>query len=414
MWERTVVPERRDDYLMSRLHGSPPPLWLLCFGFVLCGMVTVLPGPLLPVMAARWGLHDLQSGGFFAAEFLASTVGSIFSPWRLRRHLPAGYALMILGLLLLVAGPTATQPAIGHAIGLAAFALIGLGIGLSVTATNLTVARMGAAEKGRARRLSVVNLFWGAGSVACPWLIAAAERVGMLESLLAGMALLAAAIFLALAPLLRGGEAASVSWTRSSWRAQAGILGFFALLLFLYVGVETVVGGWVTTYAHRFSGMTLEQASLMVSLYWLALLAGRGLGSMTLRSVPERMVLVPSLCLALAAVTLLLAPHGTPVVLGAVAAAGFGFGPVFPIAVSRMLGRVRDFRNTGWVFALCASGGAVLPWLTGLISTESGSLRVGFAVPVAALAAILALAVAENAMLTGQIPALRAQNSGKT
>lgn len=414
MRERIVVPERRDSYLMSRLRGSPPPLWLLCCGFVLCGMVTVLPGPLLPVMAARWGLHDLQSGGFFAAEFLASTVASIFSPWRLRRHLPAGYALMTLGLLLLVAGPTVMQLPMSHALGLASFALIGLGIGLSVTATNLIVARMGGAEQGRARRLSVVNLFWGAGSVACPWLIAAAERLGMLESLLAGMALLAAAIFVGLGLLLRGGETASVATKRSSWRAQAGILGFFALLLFLYVGVETVVGGWVTTYAHRFSGMSLEQASLLVSLYWLALLAGRGLGSVALRSISERIVLVPSLCVALAAVALLVAPHRKAVVLAAVAASGFGFGPVFPIAVSRMLGRVRDFRNTGWVFALCASGGAVLPWLTGLISTETGSLRVGFAVPVAALAVILALAVAENAVVTASGPALRAQDSGKT
>jgi fucose permease len=48
---------------------------------------------------------------------------------------------------------------------------------------------------------------------------------------------------------------------------------------------------------------------------------------------------------------------------------------------------------------MCASGGAVLPWVTGLVSTRSGSLRIGFAVPVAALAAILVLAVAENAFL---------------
>ena len=64
-----------------------------------------------------------------------------------------------------------------------------------------------------------------------------------------------------------------------------------------------------------------------------------------------------------------------------------------------MLGRVADHRNTGWVFAMTASGGAVLPWLTGLISTRTGSLRIGFAMPVVALAAILALAAAENAVL---------------
>jgi fucose permease len=182
-------------------------------------------------------------------------------------------------------------------------------------------------------------------------------------------------------------------------QAEAGVLAFFAAYLFLYVGVETVVGGWIPTYAHRFSGMTLAHASLTVSLYWMALLAGRFLGSLALRSLAERAVLLPSLGLALIAVTVLTGPHSTTAVLLAVAAAGAGFGPVFPVGVSRMLARVRDHRNTGLAFAMCSAGGAALPWLTGLVSTRSGSLRVGFAVPVAALAVILVLAAFENAVL---------------
>ena len=102
-------------------------------------MVTVLPGPLLPVMAARWGLRDVQSGGFFAAVFLASTVGSIFSPHWLRRNLPLGYASMTAGVLVLIVAGQTAGASLGHGLALTAFALIGLGVGLSVTATNLTV-----------------------------------------------------------------------------------------------------------------------------------------------------------------------------------------------------------------------------------------------------------------------------------
>jgi fucose permease len=123
------------------------------------------------------------------------------------------------------------------------------------------------------------------------------------------------------------------------------------------------------------------------------------LGSVALKSVGERTVLLPGLGVSLLAVAMLVAPHSTAALLAAVAVAGAGFGPVFPIGVSRMLGRVRDHRNTGWVFAVTASGGAILPWLTGLVSTGTGSLRIGFAVPVVALAAILVLAAGENAVL---------------
>ncbi len=377
----------------------------------MCGAVTVLPGPLLPLMAARWGLRDVQSGAFFVALFVASMVGSIFSPRRLRRNLPLGYAAMTAGVVLLTIAEETVRAAPGHALALAAFALIGLGTGLSVTATNLTVgmmgdatgsAREGAAQGLRARRLSVVNLWWGMGAVACPWMIAAAEHGGHVRELLAAMALGTAGMFAALLPLLRERELGMATRARAPAMAEVGILVFFAAFFFLYVGVETVVGGWITTYAHRFSGMTLAHASLTVSLYWMALLAGRLAGSVALRRVAERTVLVPSVGMALIAVATLVAPHSTGAMLAAVAVAGAAFGPVFPIAVSRMLARVRDHRNTGWAFAMCSLGGAALPWLTGLVSTRSGSLRIGFAVPVAALVAILVLAVGENGLLARQ------------
>jgi fucose permease len=390
---------------MAPLSSRGPRFSLLCFGFVVCGIVTVLPGPLLPLMAARWGLRDVQSGAFFAAEFAASMVGSIFSPRRLRRNLPLGYAVMTGGVLLLTFARTTGHAALGHALALTAFGLIGLGTGLSVTATNLVVGMMGdddGARRGagtRARRISVVNLWWGVGAVACPWMVAAAEHGGALQGLLLLMAVGTAAMFAALLPQVREPEPGLPVGARASARAEVGTLAFFAAFFFLYLGVETVVGGWIPTYAHRFSGMTLAHASLTVSLYWMALLAGRLAGSVALRSVTERAVLIPSLAIALLAVATLIVPHSTATVLLAVAAAGAGFGPVFPIGVSRMLARVRDHRNTGWAFAMCSAGGATLPWLTGLVSTGSGSLRIGFAVPLAALAVILALAAGENLWL---------------
>lgn len=402
------------------MRAPSPRFSLFCFGFAVCGIVTVLPGPLLPIMAARWGLRDVQSGDFFAAEFVASTVGAIFSPHRLRRNLPIGYALMTAGVILLAIAGRTGLASTGHALALAGFALIGLGTGFSVTATNLTVGMMDAKSRETAagsgesaRRLSVVNLWWGIGAVACPWMIAAAEHGGWLRSLLLLVAVGTGAMFLALLPQARERGTGTALGPRAALSAEAGVLFYFAVLLFLYVGVETVVGGWITTYAHRFSGMTVAHASLTVSLYWMALLAGRWLGSIALRSLPERTVLLPALAVALFAVAMLIAPHSRSAVLLAVAAAGAGFGPVFPIVVSRMLARVADHRNTGWVFATCASGGAVLPWLTGLVSTRSASLRVGFAVPLVALAAILVLAAGETGMLQ-RWPRPAAESSGKS
>jgi MFS transporter, FHS family, glucose/mannose:H+ symporter len=365
---------------------------------------------MLPVMAARWGLRDVQSGAFFAAEFLASTAGSIFSPHWLRRNLPLGYGSMAAGIVLLMFAERTPDASLGHATALAGFALIGLGIGLSVTATNLTVAVLAETKAGpaeRARRISLVNLWWGIGAVVCPWLIATAEQRGQLRWLLAILAMAMAGMFAGLVPYWGEPELRRNGQEEAPRNSELQVLAFFAAALFLYVGVETVIGGWIPTYTHRFSSMTVARAGMMVSLFWMALLAGRWAGSVALRSVPDRVVLLAGLGGALFAVVSLVAPHSPGMVIVAVVVAGVGFGPVFPIEVSRMLGRIRDHRNTGWVFAMTACGGAVLPWLTGLVSTRTGSLRIGFIVPVAGLAAILLLAATEHALLS------RAPSEGK-
>ncbi|HET7348116.1 MAG TPA: MFS transporter [Acidobacteriaceae bacterium] len=371
-----------------------PSLGVLSFGFVICGIVTVLPGPMLPLLAGRWHLADVQSGAFFTAEFVASTIASVLAPKRMRWSLPRGYALMTIGVLLLVVAALTEGPTAGHLLALGSFLLIGFGIGLSVTATNLVV---GAAPKEhRARRLSVVNLWWGIGAVACPWMVAAAEKLGDLRMLLVFVAWASVAMFVVLISLReeRGRVVHPISM-----RGDAGILIYFAIMLFLYVGVENSVGGWVATYVFRYNGLTLANASLVVSAFWLMLLLGRWIGSQALKSMPERAVLLPSICLSLAALVTFVAPHERVWVIAAAALTGLGFGPIFPIGVARMLSRVSDARNTGWVFAITASGGAVLPWLTGLFSTKLASLRTGFMVPAAGLAVVLLLALAENLLL---------------
>ncbi len=288
--------------------------------------------------------------------------------------------------------------------------MIGLGIGLSVTATNLYVGqRRGgerAAETGPAA--SPLSICGGASAPsACPWLIAATEGGGWLRVFLVLVAFGAAFMFFGLSPQLRVAETPSRIATRASLARDAGLLAFFALLLFLYVGVENTVGGWITTYAHRFSGLSLENASLLVSLFWVALLTGRALGSAALRRLPERAVLLPAWAWRWPRSRFCWSRTPRGVVLVAVALAGAGFGPVFPLGVARLLARVSDHRNTGWVFAMCASGGAVLPWLTGLVSTRTDSLRLGFAVAVAAVAGILVLALLENVILRRAEPDVR-------
>jgi len=363
------------------------PLRTLYTGFALGGFATVMLGPLLPVLSTRFTLTDAQAGSLFTAQFASSTVGAILSSRHYGRSLVFGYGFIALGIAVL---------AFANYFGvLCAFSLVGFGIGLAVTATNLVVGA--AALKQRGTLLTQANFFWGVGAVVCPQLIAIAERLHNLHLLLSAIAIAIAIVCAVLSPrLAQLGKRVPEGQTLQRSSAGPAIFLFFGFTLMLYVGGENCLGGWIATYSNRFAGMSPARASLMASIFWFSIVAGRAIAARLLKSFSEAVVLVPALIVALIGISLLLTPHTTFVVLAAVMISGIGCGPVFPLIVSRLLARVGQSPHTGWVFAMCGSGGAVLPWLTGFLSTHTGSLRTGFAVPLTAMTGILLLVLIER------------------
>ncbi|HYK40089.1 MAG TPA: hypothetical protein VEU98_08675, partial [Candidatus Eremiobacteraceae bacterium] len=53
--------------------------YLLCFGFVLNGIIINFVGPLLPIFRTKWGLDDGRAGLFSTVQFAVSLVGVLLS-----------------------------------------------------------------------------------------------------------------------------------------------------------------------------------------------------------------------------------------------------------------------------------------------------------------------------------------------
>jgi fucose permease len=65
---------------------------------------------------------------------------------------------------------------------------------------------------------------------------------------------------------------------------------------------------------------------------------------------------------------------------------GIALAPTYPLLISESFSRVQQTSDTRWILAASGFGGSVLPWLTGWISVQSGSLRAGIlTVPTALL-----------------------------
>jgi len=162
-------------------------------GFIVAGVVTVILGPILPILMARWSMSDERAGLFFTLQFCGNllgiaSLGSLISRRGYGQTIGLGFIFIALGIAALNLG--------SEILCLVATAGFGYGLGLVLSASNLWVAEVAASR--RAAALSVLNLAWGVGAIACPALVMLAQRSHRLGLLLFGMAGLSALHALAL------------------------------------------------------------------------------------------------------------------------------------------------------------------------------------------------------------------------
>ena len=366
-------------------------LAVLFVGFVLSGIATTIVGPMLPVFIRRWGLDDGQAGLFPSIQFLAALAGTAVSgawmAWRgYRPSLVAGYALMGFGL--------ATLNASTHVNALAAAAALGLGYGLITPGTNLYVAEAGGTRS--ASLLNLLNFAWGAGAMACSPLIALALRNSRLPRLLIGYAIFGALLALALLFARFGVERHEKAIYTAGTTPQLvgrGVTVALAALFFMYVGMETSIGVWSAEYSRRIANGITNMTTLAPMFFYAGLTAGRGLAPLVLLSLSEGPLVLAALSLTAIGTTVLIFSTTLKVAIAGVFLAGLGCASIYPIYIawlSKWYG-ARAKRIGGFLFALASLGGAAGPWLVGIFSKYSGSLRVGFLVPL--LSALLMICV---------------------
>ena len=355
--------------------------------FVPTGVLTTLLGPMLPLLIARWRLNDTQAGNLFLVQFLAQLVGVQLSGFLLAR---LGYRPAFLSGLLLMAAGSATLLMGSVALGMAAVGLYGLGLGMIIPTDNLLIAEI--TPDARSSAMNLLNFFWGAGAVACSLIVAWAAAHGMVPMFLGCVS--GVLVLLALAtwglpfPVASRADGGGIRWQEL---ARNPVIWLFAAVFFLYPGAETAVGGWIGSYVSRLGPQGARWAPLMPAFFWAALTAGRGLGSLFLSDVYERRILRAGFATAAGGIVLMLlssALHG--VIFGALIT-GLSFATLYPITVARLSQHFGvAARSIGaFMFSLAAVGPAVIPWMVGVTSQATGSLRAGLVLPLGATVVLL-------------------------
>lgn len=373
---------------MNTSSRARPGLFLLYLSFILIGICTTILGPILPALSARWNMNDAHAGSLFTAQFIGSSLGGLLAAIQPFKSTAIGFIAVALGLALLtVSTPLVAVPVLF---------MYGLGVGLVLTGINLTVSSMAGGNRGTA--LSWLNFFWSLGATICPLLAAVFIGHRLLPAFL--LVLPACCVCMAVLVVLRGQlktAAASphTASTESADRSVRFFVAYFAALLFLYVGIETALGGWLSTLATRLPhpGAMGAFAISASSFFWLALLVGRGLSPLLLKLVPETVLQPLAVACSVASICLLLVARSYTDIAIASSLVGFSLAPVFPLSLSFFLSHADKSKSAGMVFAICGLGGAALPWMTGAVSSYRHSLQWGLSIPLVAALFMLGLSL---------------------
>ncbi len=355
--------------------------------FALTGVGLVLPGTLLPLLTARCGLDDGQSGLLFFLFFVGTSLGAFAARGTLGPML--GLATLTMSL------PLAIVARLHGAAVVFAFLACGFGLGLAMTAVSLLQSRRYPGAK--LPELTRLNLVWAVGACAGPFLLLRASTALGIGFALRGYAATVLVVgacvtaYVWYEPVPPGGV-----W--HAWRDIRQLPLFFAVCLPLATGVEGAAGGWVTSYVARESWKVGTIITASTSL-WAGLLVSRLLFSGRGASLVLRRKASSSLAFlsAFGLVLLLSGTHPALAVAGGFCI-GFGVGPLYPYLLSSLMER-SEAGNAGFLAA--GVGSALLPLLTGCLSKETHSLRAGLLVPLIS-ALVLAMIFSSGANDAGR------------
>ena len=317
------------------------------------GMIAAMLGTILPDLSDRFHLTPTQNGTIAFSQALGLMIASVgVGPLLDTEGDKAG---LILGLLFIVIALFWLPRSKGFRSIVFLLFLLGVGGGIVVTGANALVS--GVSEAHRATALNLVNLFFGLGGLATPFISANVFKKNWVRLCYTVASLTVVALMIqafAKMPAPSGGAGFVLADAGSVLgRPLLFLLGF---LLFLYVSCEVGVWNWLPRHLIA-QGIPESRALNILSLgFALGLLVGRVGVSPILIHVPAVTVTLAA-SVAMAVTTILMLKTSKPGVAAAlVFIAGLSMAPVFPTTLAmvgnafpRMSGTAIGFVITcGW------------------------------------------------------------------
>jgi fucose permease len=355
------------------------------------GMIAATLGTILPDLSTRFGLTPRQNGTIAFAQAVGLMLASLLvGPLMDNEGKKVG---LVLGLALAAIALMTLPKSRSYGMIAALLFVLGLGGGIIVTGANALASSVNAEHRGTT--LNLVNLFFGLGGLATPFISAnlLKKNSARLCYLMGVITLVTLGVHIA-TPM--PGPTGEQSFVMSQVGPVLGrpILFLLALFLFLYVACEVGVWNWLTQHLIS-KGVPESKALNILSLgFALGLLAGRFGASRILISVPELTVMTAA-AIGMAITTFLMLRTSSPAAAGVlVFLAGVSMAPVFPTTLAVAANVFPQMASTalGIVIACGWLGLAVSSRIIGAIA-GGDSKRLGTALMLIPASSVLMLFV---------------------
>jgi FHS family L-fucose permease-like MFS transporter len=357
------------------------------FGF-LTSLNNQLVGKLKEIFQLPYGPSMLATSAWFFAYLVFSVPsGKLIEKVGYKRTMVISLFIMVAGALLFV--PAANQ--VSFPLTLTAIFVLASGVCGLQTSANPYVAILGP-ESSASARLNLAQAFNSGASAIAGWFAArfiladtskvsdAASQAHMLQMpyayIAAALLLLGFAVMFMNLPAItrsesyRPGADSAASTGRSIWCYKHTVLGMVGI--FFYVGVEIALAAICIQYCKQQGISSVETAGILVTVYYLLIMAGRFVGSALMNVIKAEKMLV---VLGIFGVALLLVSMFTTgqVAIWSLVLCGLANSIMYPTIFALGIAELGPMTSKGsGVITIGNVGGAVIPFLFGALADAIG------------------------------------------
>ena len=367
------------------------------FGF-LTSLNNQLVGKLKEIFNLPYGPSMLATSAWFFAYLVFSVpYGRLIEKVGYKRTMVISLFIMVVGALLFV--PAANQ--VSFSLTLTAIFVLATGVCGLQTSANPYVAILGP-EHSASARLNLAQAFNSGASAVAGWFAArfiladtskisdAAGQAHMLQMpyvyIAAGLLVLGFTVMFLHLPAITRSETyrptdeGAPTPGRSIWSYRHTVLGMVGI--FFYVGVEIALAAIAIQYCEQQGISSVETAGILVTIYYLLIMAGRFVGSALMSVIKAEKMLVVLGILGVVLMLISMVTHGQ-IAIWSLVLCGLANSIMYPTIFTLGIAELGPLTSKGsGVITIGNVGGAVIPPLFGLLADKTHSIQFAFVLPI--------------------------------